>query len=94
MIRAPLISSEKIKICENNLVALRMRLTSPIGSDSVPCFAYRCRAQCSGINMSCFVNIEPILLAVRASPIFPELAYNVGSTDRKQINGKTKIKSK
>jgi hypothetical protein len=82
------------KIRENNLLALRMRIASPIGADSVPCFAYKCEAQRSGINMSCFVNIEPILMALRASPIFPELAYNLGSTDRKRINGKTKMKSK
>jgi hypothetical protein len=29
-----------------------------------------------------------------ASPIYPELAYNLDSTDRKQKYGKTKTKSK
>ncbi len=74
-----------------------MRLASPIGAESAPRFAYKRRAQHSAINISCAVYIGPVLLALSRSyrfSYFPELAYNLGSTDRKRKYCKTKMKSK
>jgi hypothetical protein len=78
-------------------MVLRIHLASPIGAESAPGFAYKRRARRSAINISCDLYIAQILLALRRSHrfvYFPELAYNLGSADRKRKYGKIKMKSK
>ncbi len=90
-------SANKQKSAENNLLALQMCLVLPIGVESAPHFTYKCRAHRSAINISCDIYIAQILLGYVArttSPTFSELAYNLGSTNRKQKYGKIKMKPK
>jgi hypothetical protein len=89
-IRAPLRGeAQRIKkISEINLLGLQMRITSPKGAESAHRFAYKRRAQRSAIQYYWRYVARTTL------PIFPELAYNLGSTDRKRKYGKTKMKSK
>jgi hypothetical protein len=71
-----------------------MHLASPMGAESAPRFAYKCMAQRNAIIISCAVQYYWRYVAHTASPIFPELAYNLGSIDGKRKYGKTKMKSK
>ncbi len=74
-----------------------MRLALPIGTESESRFAYKHRARRSAINISCDVYIAQIPLALRRLhrfTYFPELAYNLGSTDRKRKYRQIKMKSK
>jgi hypothetical protein len=77
-------------------LALQKRPASPKGVANAHRFAYKRRAQRSANNISSVFNIARLLLAVAhtASLIFPELTYNLGSTDRKWKYGKIKMKSK
>jgi hypothetical protein len=62
-------------------MVLQIHLASPIGAESAPSFSYKSRARRSAINLSCDLYIA-------------QLAYNLGSTDRKWKYGKIKMKSK
>ncbi len=68
------------KICENFVLALQIRPASPIGAASAPPL--------------CLLAPNATHVTRTASPIDPELAYNLGSTDQKRKYGKTKMKSK
>jgi hypothetical protein len=99
-IHAPLIGEGqgRNKNLQKHLIGAANAPGFAIGAESATRFTYKCMVNRSAINISCAIYIAPILLALHCSytisHIFLELAYNLGSTDRKQKYGKTKMKSK
>jgi hypothetical protein len=70
------------KIDEFLLLVRRICPTSPIGVASTPRFAFKHKVQHSAKNISCALNIMPILLTLRCShsrlTILPEIVYYLG----------------
>ncbi len=77
------------KIHKNFSLALRIRHALPVGVAMVPRFAFKRSLQHSANNGS---QYNLCYIARSASPIFPELAYKLDSTDWKWKYGKNKLK--
>ncbi len=65
-----------------------------IGAAKVPHFAFKRRVQRTANNVSTQRQYSWRHVAHSALPIYPELAYNLGSTDWKRNYGKNKMKAK